>query len=99
MVEDGNSRIMESSRRAYYVFLHLLLRMKSGPKAHFFFGLIRVGVVMDVQPKANSKQALELLQREVENIVTPLGYEVVELGQSTAGGRVLTLYIDFLNNR
>ncbi|MBI3555502.1 MAG: ribosome maturation factor RimP [Deltaproteobacteria bacterium] len=34
----------------------------------------------------------------MENILTPLGYEVVALEQSVAGGRKLTLYIDFLNN-
>ena len=48
--------------------------------------------------KPNSKQALDELQRGVENILTPLGYEVVALEQSMAGGRKLTLYIDFLNN-
>ncbi len=49
--------------------------------------------------KANSKEALEQLQHEAENILAPLGYEVVALEQSTApksSGRTLTLYIDFL---
>ncbi len=49
-------------------------------------------------PKPNSKQALDQLQRDVQNILTPLGYDVVALEQSVAGGRKLTLYIDFLNN-
>lgn len=48
--------------------------------------------------KPNSKQALEELQRDAENILTPLGYEVVALEQTLAGGRKLTLFIDFLNN-
>ncbi|MBI2607159.1 MAG: ribosome maturation factor RimP [Deltaproteobacteria bacterium] len=48
--------------------------------------------------KANSKEALEQLQREAENILATLGYEVVALEQTAApksGGRTLTLYIDF----
>src|SRR5690242_15627204 len=50
-------------------------------------------------PKPNTKEALEQLQGDVENIITPLGYEVVALEYSTAGGRKLTLFIDFLDNR
>ncbi|MEW6055278.1 MAG: ribosome maturation factor RimP [Bdellovibrionota bacterium] len=53
---------------------------------------------MDAQLKPNSKQALEQLQRDVENVLAPLGYEVVAMEQSTAGGRKITLFIDFLNN-
>src|SRR4051812_20061812 len=53
---------------------------------------------MCAQPKPNSKEALDQLQGEVENIITPLGYEVVAMEHSTAGGRRITLYIDFLNN-
>lgn len=48
--------------------------------------------------KANSKEALEQLVRDSESILLPLGYEVVALEQSTAEGRKLTLFIDFLNN-
>ncbi|MBI3544247.1 MAG: ribosome maturation factor RimP [Deltaproteobacteria bacterium] len=48
--------------------------------------------------KANTKEALEQLAGEAQNILTPLGYEVVALEQSTAGGRIFTLFIDFLNN-
>lgn len=51
------------------------------------------------QPKPNSKEALEHLQRDVENVLAPLGYEVVALEHSTAGGRKITLYIDYLNNK
>jgi ribosome maturation factor RimP len=50
------------------------------------------------QPKPNSKPALEQLQRDAENILAPLGYEVVALEQQLTGGRKLILYIDFLNN-
>lgn len=53
---------------------------------------------MSEQPKPNSKEALMHLQREVENIITLLGYEVVAFELSTAGGKKLTLFIDFLNN-
>lgn len=52
----------------------------------------------NANPKPNSKQALDQLQREVENILVTLGYEVVALDQSSAGGRIITLFIDFLNN-
>jgi ribosome maturation factor RimP len=52
--------------------------------------------------KPNSKEALEQLQREVENILDPMGYEIVALEQSNAGkgsgGRTLTLFIDFKGN-
>lgn len=48
--------------------------------------------------KPNSKQALDQLQHETETVLATLGYEVVALEQSTAGGHKLTLYIDFLNN-
>lgn len=54
---------------------------------------------MKDSPKPNSKEALELLQRDTENLLAPLGYEVVALEQSSAGGRRIILYIDFLNNR
>ena len=49
-------------------------------------------------PKANSKQALEQLQHEAETLLAPLGYEIVALENSSAGGRVFTLFIDFLHN-
>lgn len=51
------------------------------------------------QPKPNSKEALEQLQNEIESIIAPLGYELVALEHSTAGGRKITLFIDFLNNK
>lgn len=49
--------------------------------------------------KPNTKQALEMLQQEAETILNPMGYEVVALEQSLAGGRKLTLFIDFLDNQ
>lgn len=49
--------------------------------------------------KPNSKEALEQLQNEVEQILAPMGYELVALEHSTAGGRKITLYVDFLNNQ
>jgi len=51
-----------------------------------------------VEIKPNSKEALDQLERDVANIIAPLGYELVALDQSTAGGRKVVLYIDFLNN-
>lgn len=48
--------------------------------------------------KANSKEALQALQQEVETLIHPLGYEVVALELSTAGGRSLRLSIDYLEN-
>lgn len=53
---------------------------------------------MNKEAKPNSKEALESLRQEAQNVLTPLGYEVVALEQSTTGGRRLTLFIDFLNN-
>src|SRR4051812_2578785 len=49
-------------------------------------------------PKPNSKEALEQLHYEVESVLHPLGYDVVALEHTTAGGRRVALYIDFLNN-
>ncbi len=48
--------------------------------------------------KPNTKEALDCLKLEVENILTPLGYEVVTLEKSSNGNQTLALYIDFLNN-
>lgn len=48
--------------------------------------------------KANSKEALNELERIAQEIIFPLGYEVVaiENGQGPKGaGRTITLYIDF----
>lgn len=50
------------------------------------------------KPKPNTKGALAELQRDVENVLTPLGYEVIALERSTGGGNRVTLFIDFLNN-
>ncbi len=52
------------------------------------------------QFKANSKEALNELERITQEIIAPLGYEVVtiENGQGPKGaGRTITLYIDFAN--
>lgn len=53
-----------------------------------------------VEPTPNSKEALDELQREVEGIIAPLGYELVALDHSGANGaRKITLFIDFLDQR
>ncbi len=49
--------------------------------------------------KPNSKEALELLSNEVEQIISPLSYEAVAMELVTAGTRTLRLFIDFTSNR
>ncbi len=53
----------------------------------------------DTSIKANSKEAIELLEAKVTALIAPLGYEVVAIESSSApgAGRTISLYIDFSN--
>jgi ribosome maturation factor RimP len=78
-----------------YELVNLLLSKRVGLEPTFF---LYNGEVVTVAVKANSKEALAELQRQVENLLAPLGYELVTLDRSTAGGTKITLFVDFLEN-
>lgn len=51
------------------------------------------------ETKPNSKEALAVLQKEIDGLILPLGYETVTVELVTAGGRALRIYIDFLESK
>jgi len=50
-----------------------------------------------LNPKVNSKEALQLLTTQIEAVIAPMGYEVVALELTVHGERILRLSIDFLD--
>jgi ribosome maturation factor RimP len=48
--------------------------------------------------KANSREALSQIERDLSSLIHSLGYEIVAVELLTAGVRTLRVYIDFLNN-